>query len=310
MRFSVTILGSSSALPTSQRFPTAHLLNVDERFYLIDCGEGTQIQLRKFKQPFNKIKHIFISHLHGDHVFGIFGLIASLELLGKKDDLHIFAHLGFKEILQFYQGFYNRHIGFNIVHHVIQPDSTACIYQDKKIIVTAFPLIHRIPVSGFFFQEQKRERNIKKEVVEKYEISIKKIHDIKKGSDFVKQDGEVIPNTELTIPPYKSRSYAFLTDTISRESVVPIIENADLLYHEASFLHNELALARNTCHSTSVQAAQIAKKANVQKLLLGHFSARYKDVTPIVDEAKAVFQETYGVNDGDVFEVPMAREGE
>lgn len=310
MKFSVTILGSSSALPTSKRFPTAHLLNVNERFYLIDCGEGTQIQLRRFKQPFNKVKHIFISHLHGDHIFGIFGLISSLELLGKKDELHIYAHKEFEKILAFYQKFYDRKISFRIIHHIIDDKQIIVIHEDKKIRVTSFPLIHKIPVSGFVFKEHQRERNIKKEAVEKYQISIKKIHEIKGGSDYISENGVVIPNKEITLPPYKSRSYAFITDTISRESVIPVIKNADLLYHEATFRHEELNLARNTCHSTSVQAAEIAKKSKTKKLLIGHFSARYKDINPILKEAKTVFPETIAVNDGDIYTVPLEREAE
>lgn len=307
MKFSVTILGSSSALPTSQRFPTAHLLNVDERFYLIDCGEGTQIQLRKYRKPFHKIKHIFISHLHGDHVFGIFGFISSLELLGKNNELHIYAHKEFEEILNFYQDFYGRKITFNVHHHIIDNNSAAVIHEDKKITVTSFPLIHKIPVSGFLFCETERERNIKKEAIEKYNISIKQIHQIKKGEDLITPEGKKISNKELSIPPYKSRSYAFVTDTISRESIIPIIEHADLLYHEATFAHNELSRARNTCHSTGLQAAQIANKADVGKLLIGHFSARYKNINPILEEAKSIFPKTYAINDGDLYEVPLER---
>ncbi len=310
MKFSVTILGSSSALPTSKRFPTAHLLNVDERFYLIDCGEGTQIQLRRFKQPFNKIKHIFISHLHGDHIFGIFGLVSSLELLGKKDELNIYAHKEFENVLAFYEQFYDRKISFQINHRIIDSKQTTVIHEDKKIQVTSFPLIHKTPVAGFLFKEPQRERNIKKEAVEKYQISIKEIHEIKRGSDCIDADGKIIPNKEITLPPYKSRSYAFITDTISRESVIPVIENADLLYHEATFRHDDLSRARNTCHSTGLQAAQIAKKSKPAKLLIGHFSARYKDITPIIEEAKSVFPETIAVNDGDTYSVPLSRETE
>lgn len=307
MKFSVTILGSSSALPTSQRFPTAHLLNVDERFYLIDCGEGTQIQLRKFRQPFNRINHIFISHLHGDHMFGIFGFLSSLEMLGKKNELHVYAHKQFAEVIQFYENFYKRKLLFPLIHHVIEEGKEQEIHKDNKITVTAFPLIHKIPVAGFLFKEKDRERNIIKDVIKKYDISIKKIHEIKQGKDFVTDDGQTIPNEELTIPPYKSRAYAFVTDTISREAIIPVIENADILYHEATFLHDELSRARNTCHSTGLQAAQIASKANVRKLLIGHFSARYKEVEPILQEAKSVFAETHAVNDGDQFHIPLTR---
>lgn len=307
MLFSVSILGSSSALPTSKRFPTAHLLQVDERFFLIDCGEGTQIQLRKFKAKLGKINNVFISHLHGDHVLGIFGLISSLNLLGRKHDLNIYAHGDLNEIMHNHLKFFGQGIEFNINIHNLPGRKKKVIYEDEKISVLSFPLKHRIATSGFLFREKKKALNIRKEMIHKYQLSIKDIHLIKNGRDYTTDDGNVIPNQELTLPPFVPRTYAFCSDTKYTESIVPVIQNVDLLYHEATFLHKDLQRARETYHSTARQAAQIAQKAGVKKLIIGHFSARYKDESILLNEARGVFENTHMVNDGDCFNIPLER---
>jgi ribonuclease Z len=305
--FTVTILGSSSALPTSNRNTSAHLLNVDERLFLIDCGEGTQIQMRRFKARMGRLNHIFISHLHGDHTFGLPGLISSLILLEKCNDLHIYGHKELKNLLGPYIRFYLHDMSFNLVFHELNTSAYSLIYEDKKMTVHSFPLKHRIDCCGFIFKEKIKERNVIKEAITNYNLGIKDIVALKNGADFITPSGEIIPNHYLTIPPFKPRSYVYCSDTLYMPSIVPYIENVDLLYHEATFLNDELKRANATYHSTSLQAAMIAKQAQVGKLLLGHFSARYKDVSPLLKEASAIFPNTITVNDGDKFEVIQQR---
>lgn len=307
MPFSVTILGSSSALPTSERFPTAHLLNANERFFLIDCGEGTQIQLRKFKIRFGKINHIFISHLHGDHIFGIFGLISSFSLIGRSATLHIFGPEQIEELILDHLKYFQNELSFDISIHKFQHRRSALIYHDPKIEVMTIPLKHRIPSCGFLFREKQVPRNIKKEMVEKYSIPIKDIVKIKNGADYETSNGIIIPNSELTLPPFLTRSYAYCSDTAYSEDIVDIVKSVDLLYHEATFLQKDEDLAAETLHSTSKQAAEIAVKANAGKLIIGHFSSRYKNYDAFEKEAQEVFPETKAVMDGDVFSVNRVR---
>jgi ribonuclease Z len=306
--FSVTILGSSSALPTSERFPTAHLLNANERFFLIDCGEGTQIQLRKYRIRLGKINHIFISHLHGDHIFGLFGLISSLNLIGREATLNIFGPDQIEELILDHLKYFQNELSFEIAIHKFQCRRPAAIFKDKNIEVTTIPLKHRIPTCGFLFREQPIPRNIKKEMVEKYKIPIKDIVKIKDGKDFKTIEGQVIPNSELTLPPFRTRSYAYISDTAYSEEIIKLIKNVDILYHETTFLQKDADLAAETLHSTTREAAEIALKARVHKLLIGHFSSRYKTYETFEKEAREVFLETKAVNDGDVFSVSHVRE--
>ncbi|HEX3006507.1 MAG TPA: ribonuclease Z [Bacteroidales bacterium] len=246
MKFSLTILGSSSALPTSDRFLTAQVLNVNERFFLIDCGEGTQIQLRKCKIPFGRIKHIFISHLHGDHVFGLPGLLSTFNLLGRTEELHIYSHKSLKQILNQFLGQFYTTLGFNLIYHALEEDGFSLIYEDKSLEVFSFPLRHRIPCWGFLFKEKERMKNIKKEMISMYNIPVREIVNIKKGADFINEEGECIPNYRLTIPPPKPKSFAFVTDTEFLPGIVDHFKNVDLLYHEATFLNEDEELARQT----------------------------------------------------------------
>lgn len=308
MSFAITILGSSSALPTSKRFPTAQILNVDERFFLIDCGEGTQIQLRRYKIKLGKLNHIFISHLHGDHIFGLTGLISSLGLLGRTNDLHIYGNPELQNFLQFFQTYYGEDLPFQIFFHPFGHRRSTTIYEDDKVEVMTIPLKHRIPTAGFLFREKPKSRNIRKDCIEKYTIPIKDIVKIKQGADFITDNGISIPNHELTLPPFKRRSYAYCSDTAYDEKIVPLIKNVDLLYHEATFKKSDANLARETYHSTTYEAAKIAKMANVKKLIIGHFSVRYKKIPPLLEEAKEVFNNTFAVNDGDVYSVELERE--
>ena len=304
MPFQLTILGSSSAMPTSKRYPTAQVLNVLGRFFLIDCGEGTQHQLRKNKIGFGRLNHILISHLHGDHFFGLIGFISTQILLGRTNDLHIFAHSELQRYIQFQIDFLKiQDLGFRLVFHPLNFKKEQVILDDEKLTITSFPLNHRIQCCGFLFEEKEKEANIKKGQLKKYQIPIRDIKNIKAGADFVTEEGEIISNKKLVIPPQKPRTYAFCSDTAYHEKIIPIIQDVDLLYHEATFADSEQALAKTTFHSTGKEAAQIAKKANAGKLLIGHFSARYKEPQVILDEARSIFPETYAISEDEVYEV-------
>jgi ribonuclease Z len=307
LTFKITILGSSSAVPTSKRNLTAHVLNAHERFFLIDCGEGTQIQLRKNKIRFGKIDQIFISHLHGDHIFGLFGLISTFSLLDRDKDLHIYAHPELENILNKHLEYFERNISYKIIYHHLKPKISEMIYEDRNIIVETIPLKHSLPTCGFKFTEKPHLRNLKKNIVQDFNIPISKIQGIREGNDFINDDDEIILNSSLTLPPYKVRSYAYCTDTAYSEKIVPIIKDSDLLFHEATFCKKLKKQAKLTNHSTSEDAANIAKKANVKKLIVGHFSARYKDVSPIVDEARAIFQNTFPAEDGETYVIELSR---
>lgn len=301
--FSVTILGSSSALPTLTRFPTVQVVNLNEKLYLIDCGEGTQIQLRKFGIKAGKINRIFISHLHGDHIFGLPGLISTMALGGKKGELQIYSHSDLKIMMDQLMKFMNDFDDFKVVYHPLNFHNRANIYEDSKITIDSFPLKHRIPCCGFLFREKAHELHLRGDVINYLNIPIRDRVAIKNGADYCTPEGKVIPNQELTFPSDPVRSYAFCTDTVYRKQIVPIIENVDLLYHEATFADELSDLALKTYHSTSKQAAQLAVEAKVKKLIIGHFSSRYQSVTTLVDEARVVFPNTFPANDGDRFEL-------
>ena len=301
MTFSLTILGSNSALPTSERYPTAQVLNVSERFFLIDCGEGTQMQLRKYKLKFSKINHIFISHLHGDHCFGLIGLISTFGLLGRKNDLHLFTHPDLEKQLAPQIDFFCADLSYKIVFNAINPKVHDVIYEDNILSVSTIPLKHRIPTCGFLFKEKKGLNHIRRDMVDFYKIPVRLLPDIKNGADYLMPDGEIVANSRLTTPPARPRSYAFCSDTGYTESIVPIIEGVDLLYHETTFLNEDQDLARQTMHSTATDAALIAKKASVSKLIIGHFSTRYYDLSSFESEARAIFNEVELAREGSVF---------
>lgn len=301
--FSVTILGSSSALPTSHRFPTSQVVRLNEQLFLVDCGEGTQIQLRKFGFKMGRINHIFISHLHGDHIYGLPGLISSLALFGKKGELHIYAHSELQQMMEGMMKFMNEITDLTVKYHPLNFKRNSIVFEDKRIRITSFPLKHRISCCGFLFQELSKELHLDKYALEKYEVPISQRSNIKNGADLVLADGTIIPNEQLTHPASPARSYAFCTDTLYLPKILPTIMGVDLLYHEATFSGDLSDLAKKTFHSTSVQAAEIARSAEAKKLIIGHFSSRYKSVESLVEEARAIFPETYAANDGDVFEI-------
>jgi ribonuclease Z len=307
VKFELTILGSSSALPTSERNLTAHVLNVYERLFLIDCGEGTQIQLRRNRIKFGKINHIFISHLHGDHIYGLFGLLSSYNLLGRKGDLHIYAHEPLKKAINYIKRNFEGEYSYSIHFHSLKENSKTLIYEDKRVEVYSFPLKHHIPTSGFLFVEKPKLPNIKKSYVRKYNISVKNIHHVKYGGNYTKPNGEIIPHEQITEPPYKQRSYAFCSDTGFNEEIIPEIEEVDLLYHEATFREEHKNEAEQSLHSTARQAAEIAKKARARQLIIGHFSARYKTIDRLLEEAREIFPNTIAAEDGLVHNIQPYR---
>lgn len=301
MSFTLTILGSNSALPTSERFSTAQVLQLPGRSFLLDCGEGAQIQLRKYKISFESIRAIFISHLHGDHYLGIFGLLSSFNLLGRRKALQIYGPKNIDKIIGSYLQYQEFPLSFSLDFKIISTDKSETVYDDKLMKVDAFPLKHRIETYGYIFREKQRDRNIKKEAIEKYNIPIKQIPRIKKGEDFFLDNGDIVKNEEVTLDPPKPLSYAFCTDTAYNEEILPYIENVDLLYHEATFAHEMADRAKRTNHSTAIQAAAIAHKANARKLIIGHFSARIRDLKAHLNEARTVFGNTELATDGAVF---------
>ncbi len=298
MAITLSILGSSSALPTSERFTSAHVLNVHEHLFLIDCGEGTQIRFRQQKLQFNKLNHIFISHLHGDHFFGIFGLLSSLQLLGRKNELHIYSFPGLENIILNTTKLFGEEFSYPITFHDLQNNSSEILFNDKNIEISSFPLNHRIPTCGFVFREKQKLLNIIKEKINEYNIPLKEIPNIKTGSNFTTPNNTIILNSELTLPAKKAFSYAYCSDTIFSPEIVPYIKGVDILYHEATFQENLIERAKETFHSTAKEAAEIAKLAEAKKLIIGHFSARYKNMEELLNEAKTIFNETYLAIDG------------
>ncbi|MBS1550022.1 MAG: ribonuclease Z [Bacteroidetes bacterium] len=294
MSAKLTILGFNSAIPTVNSSPTAQLLEMGERLFLIDCGEGTQVQMRRAKAKFSKINHIFISHLHGDHCFGLPGLISSFRLLGRETPLHIYGPKGIKEMLETIFRLSETNKGFELVYHELTSKKSELIFEDNKVEVFTIPLDHRIYCNGYLFKEKPKDRHLNMQEIVKYpEIETCDYHLLKKGKDFVLSDGFVLKNENLTKDPNPSVSYAFCSDTRYNESIIPIIEGVDVLYHEATFLHELKEMADFTGHTTALEAATIAQKAKVGKLILGHFSNRYLDVSVFKKEAEPIFAPTY-----------------
>ena len=299
----LTIMGSSSALPTSERYPSAHVLNAHERLFLIDCGEGTQMQMRKNRIRFGKINHIFISHLHGDHIFGLYGLLSTFSLMGRKVPLHLYAPEKYDKILLSHLLDFDIHLNFEIDFIPLAGKDPFRILDDKHITVVSFPLEHRVPSFGFVFREKQADRKIIKEAITKFNIPIAKILSIKKGEDFITSAGEVIKNKDITLAPSEPLSYAYCSDTKYFRRLPSFVKGVTVLYHEATFDKTKNDLAIVTGHSTTLHAATVASKAGVGTLIIGHFSARYKEIDALVEEAKSVFPGTCAAIDGRSYEI-------
>ncbi|WGK94077.1 MULTISPECIES: ribonuclease Z [Flavobacterium] len=298
----LTILGCYAATPRTITNPTAQLLEINNRMFLIDCGEGTQVQLRKNKIKFSKINQVFISHLHGDHFFGLIGLISTFSLLGRTTDLHVYGPKGIKEIILLQLKLSNSWTNYGLFFHELDSEESVTIFEDEKVLVTTIPLQHRVYTNGFLFQEKAGTRKLNMDAVLNYEIESCYYQKIKNGKDITLEDGRIIPNSELTFDPIPPKSYAFCSDTVYHEPVIPIIENVDVLYHESTFLESEESLAQKTLHSTAKEAARIALKANVKQLILGHYSTRYESITLFKEEAETIFPEVLLAEDGISFE--------
>jgi ribonuclease Z len=279
------------------------LINHNERLFLIDCAEGTQLQLRKYHIRIQRIQHIFISHLHGDHFFGLIGLISTMHLLGRNKDLHVYGPQQLEDILNIQLEASQTELVYPFHFHPINPQENNLIYEDEKLTISTIPLNHRIPTCGFLFREKQGNRKLNKEVISKINIPVHEFSKIKNGADYTDENGKIYKNIELTKNPDIPRSYAYCSDTSYFEPVIPIVKNVDLLYHEATFMHEKAEVAAEKFHSTSVEAATIAKKANARKLVIGHFSTRYDDVNLLLEEARNVFPNTELARDGREIEV-------
>ena len=291
-KFELHILGCGSALPTTRHFATSQVVNLRDKLFMIDCGEGAQMQLRKSRLKFSRLNHIFISHLHGDHCFGLMGLISTFGLLGRTAELHIHSPKGLEELLTPMLNFFCHTLAYKVIFHEFDTRQTSVVYEDRSMTVTTIPLQHRIPCCGFLFAEKARPNHIIRDMVDFYKVPVYELNRIKNGSDYVTPEGEVIANTRLTRPSDPPRKYAYCSDTIFRPEIVEQLSGVDLLFHEATFAESELARAKETYHTTAAQAARIALEAGVRQLVIGHFSARYEDESILLKEASAVFPNT------------------
>ena len=286
----LTILGCHSATPRVNAHPTSQVLEIRNHLFLIDCGEGTQVQLRKHKVKFSRIKHIFISHLHGDHYFGLAGLISTFRLLTREADLHIYGPKGLKEVITLQMKLADSWTNYQLIFHELSSKKSELIFEDDKVEVHTIPLEHRIYANGFLFKEKPRERKLDINKAKQANINKAYFNKLKQGFDVENEDGVLIENTMVTDEGPKAKSYAFCSDTVYSEEIVPIISKVDALYHESTFLEQHAKLAAPTKHSTAKQAASIAKQAEVGKLILGHYSSRYDDIEAFRTEAQTIFK--------------------
>lgn len=298
----LTILGCYSATPRTNTNPTSQVLDIKNHVFLIDCGEGTQVELRRNKIKFNRIKHIFISHLHGDHFFGLVGLISTFRLLTREVDLHIYGPKGIKEIIILQMKLADSWTNYKLIFHELTSKESKLIFEDDKVEVHTVPLNHRVYTNGFLFKEKSNERKLNITAAENENIDVSYYRKLKQGFDVLNEDGKLIKNETVTSDGKKALSYAFCSDTMYDESIVQIIKDVDVLYHESTFLEKNEKLAAPTKHSTAKQAATIAKKANAKTLILGHYSTRYDDLNEFIEEASPIFKNVELAKDGKVFE--------
>ena len=299
--FKLSILGSGSAMGGINAFHTSQVLSLRNKQFMIDCGEGAQIKLREYGVSVGRMNHIFISHLHGDHCFGLLGLISTLGMTGRKADFTIHAHPDLEKLFAPMFAYFCQDFPFSVHFESFSPYKSEIIYDDKSVVITTLPLKHRVPSSGFLFEEKATERHLNRAMADAYNIPVCKFKNIKAGEDFVTEDGEIIPNERLTTPADKPKKYAYMSDTAYSEQKLELVYGADCLYHEATFLKEDVARSKITLHSSASDAATFAKKAEVKQLIIGHYSSRYRDFSLFLDEAKQIFENTYLALDGKVF---------
>ena len=301
--FEIHILGCGSALPTTRHNASAQIIKIGNKQFMVDCGEGAQIQLRKNHIHFSFINHIFISHLHGDHCFGLIGLISTFGLLGRTAPLHIYADPKLEELMKPQIEFFCKGLHYPLFFHGIDATKHQTIYEDNTITVESLPLEHRIPCCGFLFREKPKRRHLLGDVANFYKIPAYMRQSIKDGADYTTPDGETIPNSRLTKDADRSRSYAYCSDSAPCYNNSALLHGVDLLYHEATFAESEKERAAQTYHSTARQAAQVASEACVKRLLIGHYSSRYETPEILLNEARELFPETICANEGMVVSI-------
>lgn len=302
-KFNVLILGNASAAPTLTRNHTSQLVNVNEQYFLIDCGEGTQIRLREHKIKLQRINHIFISHLHGDHYLGLIGLMQTMNLLGRVGELIIYCAENIKEIIDVHLKYSKGYLTYPVEYVTVMSDKPQIAFENDRIEISTIPLKHKVPCTGFLFKEKSKPLRINPSSVKKFNVPKYLLNKIKLGEDFVREDGEIIKNEQLTHESLPSFSYAYCSDTAYEEKIIPIIKGVDLLYHESTFLDEHEDRAKKTLHSTAKQAALIAQKSEAKELIIGHFSNRYPDLNLLLNEAKTVFKNTRIAEQGIYFDV-------
>lgn len=304
MTFEITILGCGAALPTLRHHPTGQVVNVHDKFFLVDCGEGTQMQLRRYRIKLQRIHHVFISHLHGDHYYGLNGLLSTMHLLGRSKALHVYADKGLEKLHRLQLEVGEMHLNFDVIFHDNRCDQPRILYEDNTLEVWGIPLEHRISTTGFIFREKPRKANINRAAIAEHNLTVREILALKNGNDVSRIDGTLLKAEALTVPAPNGRSYAFCSDTRYSEKVIEAVSNVDVLYHEATFADNLRDRAAQTYHSTAAQAAEVALRAGAKQLLLGHFSARYLDESILLNEAKAVFEQTQLADEGMRIQIP------
>ncbi len=297
-KFEVTVLGCGSALPTVKHNGSGMVVNIREKYFLVDCAEGTQVELRRNHIHLNRLFNVFITHLHGDHCFGLMGLISTLGLLGRTAPLHVYGPQDIETLFRPLIDYHCNGMTYEVVFHPIDTHQNVCIYEDKSLQVFSIPLKHRIRCCGFYFKEKELSRHILKEAIEKYDIPISQINNVKAGLDYVMPNGQIIKNEVLTTPPSPARSFAYCSDTVFRPEIAEMMKGVDLLYHEATFAESEKLLCSKVYHSTAKQAAEIARLAGAKQLMLGHYSSRYNDETILQKEAAEVFENTILAKEG------------
>lgn len=297
-KFEVSILGCGSATPSLRHFPSSQVVNLREKLYMIDCGEGTQLQMRRAKLKFSRLGHIFISHLHGDHCFGLIGLISTFNLLGRTAELHIHAPAPLGPMLRAELQLFCREMSFEVVFHAVDTTQFAPVFSDRSVTVYSIPLRHRVPCCGYLFREAPTLPHIRRDMIDFYRIPLYAIADIKQGASWVTADGEEVPAERLTTPAPSPRSYAYCSDTIFTPELCPMVKGVDLLFHEATFDDSLLPRARETFHTTASQAATIARDSHARRLMIGHFSSRYEDEAQLLAQARAIFPNTILAREG------------